>query len=409
MKLLMLTWNFPPTVGGIEQVAYYTATSLRQRGHLVEVVAAALPPGAQELPNSAGFLDRAKRKGIPAFLVHAFFAGWKQVRALRPDVILCASLTSAPAGWLISKLTRTPYVLLIYGSDLVLPRRLYQWAIGPLLSGACMLFPISQNTRARLLHRGLDASRIRLVSPGVTPPPPAQASPIEPIVRLMQEISGRPVLLTVGRLVRRKGILEFIEQVMPRLARRFPDLVYLVVGGEPKSSLIHQERIWDQLTAAIRAGGHENRVRLLGRLSDADLVLVYQHASLFVLPCRDDPTDVEGFGIVILEASLHNVPAVATRCGGIPDAIAEGTTGVLVAPGNPEEMANAIRDLLTSPERLHKLGQAARQRTLAEFNWDAVAARYEEALQDMLQSNGRQPSSSLDRKANDERETATEN
>ena len=389
MKLLMLTWNYPPTVGGIEQVAYYTATSLRNRGHALEVIAAALPAGAQELPDSAGVLHRAKRKGIPAFLVHAFLAGWKRVRAMRPDAILCASLTAAPAAWLLSKLTRIPYAILIYGSDLVLPRRLYQMAISPLLSGASMLFPISQNTRDRLVRRGLNPARIRLVSPGVTPLPPATAEPGESLVRLMKELQGRPVLLTVGRLVRRKGILEFIEQVMPLLAARIPGIVYLVVGGEPKSSLIHHERIWDQLTAAIQKGGHADRVKLLGRLSDADLGLVYNQANLFVLPCRDDPADVEGFGIVILEAALHDVPSVATRCGGIPDAIAEGATGVLVPPGQPQDMAEAILHLLQHPGRLKELGAAARQRTLSEFKWDAVAARYESGLQEMLSSSPR--------------------
>ncbi|HAL91556.1 MAG TPA: hypothetical protein DCM68_00835 [Verrucomicrobia bacterium] len=384
MKLLMLTWNYPPTVGGIEQVAYYTATSLRDRGHSVDIVAAALPPNAQEIADPAGAPHRARKKGIPAFLVHAFCTGLKLARRHKPDALLCASLTAAPAAWLISKLTRIPYVVLIYGSDLVLPRRLYQWAIGPLLSGARRLFPISQNTMERLVRRGLDPSRIRLVSPGVTPPPPATASPGDSIVRLMKELQGRPVLLTVGRLVRRKGILEFIEQVMPLLAARIPDLAYLVVGGEPKSSLIHQERIWDQLTDAIQKGGHENRVKLLGRLSDADLGLVYQQSSLFILPCRDDPADIEGFGIVILEASLHGVPSVATRCGGIPDAIAEGQTGVLVPPGRPQEMAEAILDLLQRPDRRREMGEAARQRTLSEFGWDAVAARYEAGLQEML-------------------------
>lgn len=384
MKALMLTWNYPPTVGGIEQVAYYTATSLRGRGHSVEIVAAALPPDAQELAETADAPHRARKKGIPAFLVHALFTGLKLARQNHPDVLLCASLTAAPAAWLISKWTRIPYVVLIYGSDLVLPRRLYQWAIGPLLSGARMLFPISQNTMERLLRRGLAPSRIRLVSPGVTPPPPTEASPSEATRRLLKEIQGRPILLTVGRLVRRKGILEFIEQVLPRLAAQIPDIAYLVVGGEPKSSLIHQERIWDQLTAAIQKGGQENRVKLLGRLSDADLGHVYGQANLFILPCRDDPADIEGFGIVILEASLHGVPSVATRCGGIPDAIAEGQTGVLVPPGRPQEMAEAILDLLQRPDRLREMGEAARRRTLSEFKWDAVAARYEAGLQDML-------------------------
>ncbi|HOU21791.1 MAG TPA: glycosyltransferase, partial [Kiritimatiellia bacterium] len=89
-------------------------------------------------------------------------------------------------------------------------------------------------------------------------------------------------------------------------------------------------------------------------------------------------------GIVILEAALKGVPAIATRSGGIPDAISEDRTGVLVPPGQPQTMAEAIAGLLQNPERLKGLGAAARQRTLSEFRWDAVAARYEAGLQDML-------------------------
>ena len=389
MNLLVLTWNYPPTVGGIEQVAHHTATGLRRRGHPVRVVAAALPPGTQATEEQSGSVWRARTKGIPAFLRHACFTGLKLIRQERPDVLLCPSLTSAPAAWVLAKLTRVPYAIQIHGSDILLPRRAYQLAIAPLLSGARMLFTNSQNTADLLKRRGLDPARIRVVCPGVTPPPPPSAQPSAEILRLLEETAGRLTLVTVGRLIRRKGILEFIEQTLPLLRERIPDLLYLVVGGEAKSSLIHSERIGDRLTAAIRNGGHENHAKLLGRLSDADLDRVYRRANLFVLPCLDDPHDVEGFGIVILEAALQGVPAVATRCGGIPDAVADGQTGVLVEPGRPREMAEAICGLLRNPGRTKELGEAARRRTLAEFTWEAIAARYEAGLRDMFAPDSR--------------------
>ena len=389
MKFLMLTWNYPPVVGGIEQVAQYTATGLRGRGHTVRVVASALPPGAQKTDDSTRHLYRARKKGIPAFLWHAFFTGLRLIRQEKLDAILCPSLTSGPAAWLISQWTRVPYAIQIHGSDVLVSNRLYQWVITPLLSGARMLFANSQNTADLLIRRGLHRTKIRVVSPGVTPPPPLEATSTDSTIQLLAEIKGRPILLTVGRLIRRKGILEFIEQVIPLLSVRIPDLIYLIVGGEPRASLIHRERILEELTLAIQNGGHENRVKWLGRLSDADLKLVYQQADLFVLPCLDTPKDVEGFGIVILEAALHGVPCVATRCGGLPDAVADGKTGLLVEPGRFSEMADALCELLGQPDRLAALGAAARQRTLAEFTWDAVAARYEAGLQSMLESGSR--------------------
>lgn len=388
MNILVLTWNYPPVVGGIEQVAHHTASGLRARGHDVRIVAPALPPDTPDAAEAGLPVCRAARPGIPRFLVHAVLTGSRLIRESRPDVLLCPSLTSAPAAWLLSRRFRIPYAVQIHGSDILLPRRAYQLAIAPLLSGTRMLFANSRNTADLLERRGLDPARIRVVCPGVTPPPPPSAQPSAEILRLLEETSGRPTLVTVGRLIRRKGILEFIAQTLPLLRERIPDLLYLVVGGEAKASLIHQERIGQPLADAIRNGRHENHVKRLGRLSDADLDRVYRRANLFVLPCLDDPHDVEGFGIVILEAALQGVPAVATRCGGIPDAIADGASGVLVPPGDPRALADAIAGLLRDPARTKELGANARRRTLAEFTWNAIAARYESGLRELVDGAG---------------------
>lgn len=383
MNILMLTWNYPPAVGGIEQVAYYTANGLAESGHRLTVVAPALPDGQAEKASPIPVL-RAKRKGIPAFLCHAFWSGRRLIRREKPDILLCPSLTSAPAAWCLSKLTGTPYAVQIHGSDILLANRLYQWGIRPLLSGAAMLFANSHNTAALLQQRGLPAERIRVVYPGVTPRPPADQEPGLQITQLIAESGQQPVLLTVGRLIKRKGILEFIRHTLPLILRERPDVLYWVVGGESKASLIHQERLWDQLETAIKEGGHESRVRLLGRLPDADLDAVYNRADLFVLPCLNDPHDVEGFGIVLLEAALHRVPGVATRCGGIPDAVEDGVTGVLVPPDNPEAMAQTITALLADPERLRQLGGQAYTRTTEQFTWAAIAKGYEKGLLEVV-------------------------
>ena len=386
MKLLMLTWNYPPTVGGIEQVAHHTAGGLFHRGHSVRVIVPALPAGLHEVTEYDIPLFRAGTPGIPHFLIHAVLSGCRLIRAARPNVLLCPSLTSAPAAWLLSRRFHIPYAIQIHGSDILLPRRAYQLAIAPLLSGSRMLFANSRNTANLLEKRGLDPKRIRVVCPGVTPPPPPTAQPTPGILRLLEQNAGRPTLVTVGRLVRRKGIQEFIAQTLPLLRERIPNVLYLVVGGEPKASLIHHERMGGQLADAVRTGRHEDHVKLLGRLSDADLDCVYRRASLFVLPCLDDPNDVEGFGIVILEAALKGVPAIATRSGGIPDAIANEETGVLVPPGNPRALADALADLLRDPARTKKLGETARRRTLAEFTWNTIAARYEAGLRESVDS-----------------------
>lgn len=383
MKILVCSWNYPPVVGGIEVVAEQVAEGLHALGHRVAVLAAALPA---EMPEVAGRVEvaRAARKGIPRFLLHAVREGSRRLRKEKPDWILCPSLTSAPAAWWLSRRSGVPYAVLVHGSDILLQSKVYQAAIRPLLRGAALLFANSRNTADLLAKRGLDRARIRVVCPGVTPPPPPGTEPGEAMKKLVAEAAGKPVLLSVGRLVKRKGVLEFIRDVMPRVRAEVPDAQYWVVGGEPGASLIHSERIGSALEETIRATGQEESVKLLGRLPEADLAAAYAAAKLFVFPCLDLPHDIEGFGIVVLEAALRRVPAVATRCGGIPDAVEEGVTGELVPPGDPAAMADTIVRLLRQPERLAAMGEAGERRAREVFNWGAVAARYAAGIEDAL-------------------------
>ena len=188
MNILVLTWNYPPVVGGIEQVAHHTASGLRARGHDVRVVAPALPPNTPDSAAAGLPVCRAARPGIPRFLLHALSAGSRLIRNARPDVLLCPSLTSAPAAWILAKRFRVPYAVQIHGSDILLPRRAYQLAIAPLLSGARMLFANSRNTAGLLEMRGLDPARIRVVCPGVTPPPGPEADGPAPPLALHQGV-----------------------------------------------------------------------------------------------------------------------------------------------------------------------------------------------------------------------------
>jgi phosphatidylinositol alpha-1,6-mannosyltransferase len=385
MKILVCSWNYPPVVGGIEQVSQQIAEGLHALGHQVTVLAAALPEGARETEGGTE-VSRAAKKGIPRFLLHAVREGARRIRKERPDWIFCTSLTSAPAGWVLSRRFRVPYAVVAYGSDLVLQSKVYQMAIRPLLRGARLVFPISRRTTDLLLGKGVKEERVRLVCPGVVPPAAGSGAgeASEKIRGLAAAAAGKPVLLSVGRLVKRKGVLEFIRDVMPRVRAEIPDAQYWVVGGEPGASLIHHERIGSALEETIRATGQEDSVRLLGRLPEADLAAVYAAAKLFVFPCLDLPHDIEGFGIVVLEAALRRVPAVATRCGGIPDAVEEGVTGELVPPGNPGAMAEAIVRLLRQPERLAAMGEAGERRAREVFAWSAVAGRYAAALEEEL-------------------------
>jgi glycosyltransferase involved in cell wall biosynthesis len=118
-------------------------------------------------------------------------------------------------------------------------------------------------------------------------------------------------------------------------------------------------------------------VRLLGSLSDADVIKLYQACELVILPALDMKDDVEGFGIVALEAAAAGKPVVATRVGGIPDAVEDGKSGVLVEPGDYEGLSELIISLLRDPELSLSMGSYAHRRANKEYSWYEIVTRYE--------------------------------
>lgn len=383
MKILMLTWNYPPAVGGIEQVAYHLANGLQNEDHQLDVIAAGVPPDAEPATVEQA-VHRPKRTGLPAFLIYAFFKGFGRIRKNRPDVLLCPSLTSAPVAWLLSVLTGVPFAVLVHGSDLLIDNMVYQTGLRLFLKKASFLFANSHNTARLAKEKGATDSSIHIIHPGVNPPPKLTTPPSAHVQQLLSDLQNRPILLSVGRLVERKGTIDFVVKNMPDLMKRIPDVAYLIVGGEPKGSLIHREKLTEKLQSTIQAYAMEDHVYLLGTLSPADLEAVYQHADLFIFPCQDMAHDVEGFGIVLLEAALRGVPCVATRSGGIPDAVEHEKTGLLVPGGDSHALTDITAQLLQNDELRKQLGARARERAQREFTWDVIAKQYSQIVRERL-------------------------
>jgi phosphatidylinositol alpha-1,6-mannosyltransferase len=140
--------------------------------------------------------------------------------------------------------------------------------------------------------------------------------------------------------------------------------VYVVAGDGPDRG---------RLVELTRQNGLEESVRFVGPIEDHELPLWYSLGDVFVMPSRSEPPDVEGFGIVYLEAAACERPVVAARAGGVPDAVSEGVSGLLVEPGDPAGLARALVELLSDPARRADLGRRARERVLTELTWDRIA------------------------------------
>ena len=377
MRLLFVTQDFPPDVGGIQTYSWEVATRLAERVEALEVIAPRRP--------SAAAIDRSapvsitRVPGRPDWLpVTALPTVVRRAAGLRADVAVHAQWQTVPASALAQGLTGSPrrIVCAAHGRELLfnplsgLPGggaaydRLRRWA----LAQPDALLPVSRYTAGLLRNRGVPSSRLRVVPNGTNP---ERFRPRGgPALRDRLGIGARPMLLTVGRLVPRKGI-DTVLRALPRVAASVPEVRYVVAGTGPDRDRL--ERL------AVRQGVRD-RVHFVGHVPEDALPVYYSAADLFVMPAREAPPDVEGFGLVFLEANACGTPAVGARAGGVPDAIVDGETGLLVPPSDPAALGSALASLLSSPERLAALGRQGRTRTVRTANWDRVADRVHRAL-----------------------------
>jgi len=397
VRILHLSWNSPPAVGGIEAVVKFVHEGFIAAGDETTLVTT-FASEERLAGSSAGWvLDestvrRAPRPGLKAYAWFALREGWRLMKAGRgrgamPEVIFCGSIPSAPAAWVLSRRFGVPFVVLMHGTDIMKEGWLYQRIVRFFIKRATVLCSNSENTARILREAGVRGERIRVVYPGVdttpftgaNPAPPEDATWIEPG-------RERKVMVSVGRLIKRKGVLEFVDQVMPDVVRRMPDALLWVIGEDATKSLGHHERLKDKIAERVAHHGLGDHVKLLGSVSDQALHASLYAADVFLLPGLHIPNDVEGFGIVFLEAALAGTPAIATRAGGMPEAVGQGEAGLLVEAADPEAMIDAVVLMFEEPGLRDRLAEQAERRAREEFAWPVVVERYRSVLADVVRS-----------------------
>jgi phosphatidylinositol alpha-1,6-mannosyltransferase len=370
---MLVTRNFPPLLGGMEKF------NARLFGELATSGPAAIcgPEGCAAYVPAAVEAVEVRGRSLGVFLVRLAIAALGLARRFKPDVVLAGSGLTAPLALAAARMTGGRYAVFVYGLDLVVESRVYQWLWMPAIRRADAIFPISAYTRAVAIERGLDASRMTTITPGVDMP----SIDNEAAERFRTEhgLTGKPILISVGRLTRRKGLVEFVERALPAIVRAFPDATLVVIGGEPVDALAgNRGGTTERVRSAAERHGIARNVLLLGRCSDEIADAALQASDVHVFPVIEIPGDVEGFGMVAIEAAAHGVPTVAFRVGGIPDAVADGASGRLIAPDDYNAMVHAVAGYLGAGDHA-----ALRADCLAHaraFDWSVIGARLVRAL-----------------------------
>lgn len=382
MRILFVTWNYPPKVGGMEMMLSQLVHNLRSHADM-HVLGPFAKQGYKEREGEQ--VMRPKREGLIWFTFYALFQGVRSLRTTAYDAIIAGSALVTPIVYILGRLFGLPIMVDVYGLDLTHPHPLYQWMVRSLLPRFDHVFAISQASREEALNQSVAPDQVSIMHPGLDFSE-FEAVPDVDSVRRQYDLDGRLSLLSVGRLARRKGLIEFVRYSLPTIVDKRPETVLLIVGDNPIRSLAHKEDIKACIQAEVKTLGLEGHVRMLGWVERRVLVDLYRACDLFVLPAIEVPGDMEGFGIVLIEAGAAGRPVVSTRLGGITDAVEDGRSGVLVAAGMWDELADAILNLLENEPLRRRMGQFGRERVRAEFDWSVVSRRYAERLTGLLEA-----------------------
>jgi phosphatidylinositol alpha-1,6-mannosyltransferase len=193
--------------------------------------------------------------------------------------------------------------------------------------------------------------------------------------RSTNNLNHRKILLSVGRLTARKGLREFVSQVLPKIVQERPEVILVIVGDAPMDSLHAQIQTPESIMESAQAAGISDNVLFMGKLFGRDLADAYAGADLHVFPVREIPNDPEGFGMVAVEAAAHGLATVAYATGGIVDAVSDGESGRLVKPGDKLGFKQAVLESLADPLPRKMLTTYANQ-----FSWKRFSERLTSAL-----------------------------
>jgi phosphatidylinositol alpha-1,6-mannosyltransferase len=373
-SLLISSIYFPPEVGGISQFMAGIASALGPE----QVCCLTSVPG-----NDGGVREncwpRVYRRPA-AFSKSNYFqaVGWGMtiteiMLRERPKVVQLATTGEGYLGLWLREWLKLPFVVYAHGNEILAAMRV-DWVKPRLaLQLADRVLANSHFTANLVQQVGVNPEKIDIVHPGCDI---NHFRPLQPRLDLRQKLLGPRhrdrVILTVGGLVARKGH-DMVIRALPQLRESVPDITYLIVGDGPYRA---------QLQTLAETIGVQDRVIFAGQVAEKDLPGIYALSDVFVMPSREqlEECNVEGFGLVFLEASACGKPVVGGRSGGVPDAVVDGVTGLLANPHDPEDIARILVRLLSHKDLAADLGRQGHLRVVRDFSWTRVADRVQEIL-----------------------------
>ena len=358
----------PPSDGGIAQMAWGIADELHRRG-LKTALAGFADMLRYPLYKGVGFdlwpLPRTGWKHFKDFYC-AVLAARLVFRYGRNVVLYSLTWKSGRLFRILAKKFGWKFVIFAHGDEVTrqigVPKQKLMLAT---LRSADAIIAVSAYTASRLSAIGIAAATVN--NPAVDPHKFVIMDKSECKRRFGWE--GKRIVLTAARVVPRKG-QDTMIRALSLLAMEIPDLHYVIAGAGDEREILRLR----ELASGLGLGG---KVVFLGFVNESDKVALYNASDVYVMASRYEQgeKDVEGFGITFLEAGSCGVPVIGSTSGGIPDAVLDGVSGYLVAPGDYAELAACVRKLFADPSLMKRMGRDARNRIERQFTWEHFVDR----------------------------------
>ncbi len=379
MEILFITHKYPPTIGGMEKQSFELTQRMKQHA-TVHLLCCTSGESKVRFFWSLKKKIREKLQQHPGISILHF-----------NDGLVAACCSGA------DDFPDRARVVTLHGLDVVFPSSFFQHKILPRFNNFQSIIAVSQATARACIERGINRKKVIVIPNGVDHDiayyQPDTATRAEFQARYRQQISAQTTLVMMGRPVRRKGFSWFIKNVFPQLPA---DYKLLIIGPYrpkrpfsdyllrllPPSFRKQLELLFGMpsdeaaLRVALKAPALQGRVEHVGKLPFNDILQIMSSANAFIMPNIPVSGDMEGFGLVCLEASLCGLPVFAANLEGITDAIQDQKNGWLLPAGDAAAWVTALTPLHEDPEMMHSFGAYARQHTLENFGWEKMALAY---------------------------------
>lgn len=366
MKIIFVSRAYPPIIGGIERQNYEIANSLAR------------------ITETKIIANKLGRKFLPVFAPYALI---KTLLILRNyDAVVLGDGVLSFIAFFIKLFSKKPVLSIVHGLDInynsaslgvwyeKLLIALYQklW-VGVFLKKIDKFIAVGLETINVGVKAGMAKEKLIFIPNGVDTRNIRKGKEKFDFKKALgEDIRNKKIILTLGRMAKRKGVAWFIENVMPRFGK---DVLYIVAGKGPDKK---------NILGAIKKTDQQDCVKVLENVSDPEKLRLYNSVDLFVQPNIKVVGDLEGFGLVILEAASCELPVIASNMEGLKNAIQNGKNGFLVEPYDIDSYVKKINYLLEDRNFSRDFGKRARQYVVENYDWKIIAEKYLEEIKSVI-------------------------